>query len=88
SVKERVVWKAWRMGMMGRRRFDLGARLSRLLMRPISKRGWIRKAPPPISGWTSTRDFPLVASKSLKERLAAREKHGRAKPSQTNRDRP
>ncbi len=88
SVKERVVWKAWRMGMMGRRRFDLGARLSRLLMRPISKRGWIGKAPPPISGWTSTRDFPLVASKSLKERLAAREKHGPAKPSQTNRDRP
>lgn len=80
SAKERGVWKAWRIGMMGRRRFDLGARLSRLLMRPISKNGWIRKAPPPISGWTSTRDFPLVTSKSLKARLARRGKHGRAKP--------
>jgi L-lactate dehydrogenase complex protein LldF len=79
SMKERLVWKAWRMGMMGRRRFDLGARLSRLFMRPISRRGWIRKAPPPISGWTSTRDFPLVAAKTLKKRLSDRQKTRRSK---------
>ncbi len=82
SARERLVWKAWRIGMMGRRRFDLGARLARLFMRPISRRGWIRKAPPPVSGWTSTRDFPLVASESLKKRLADREKSHNA-----NRDR-
>ncbi len=79
SVKERFVWKAWRLGMMGRRRFDIGARISRFLMLPLSKDGWIRKAPPPISGWTSTRDFPLVAAKSLKKRLARRSTPGNAK---------
>jgi L-lactate dehydrogenase complex protein LldF len=83
SVKERMLWKSWRIGMMGRRRFDLGARISRWLLRPMSKRGWIKKAPPPLSGWTTTRDFPLAASKSLKQRLADRKK-----PGGTNRDRP
>ncbi|MCZ6539385.1 MAG: LutB/LldF family L-lactate oxidation iron-sulfur protein [Chloroflexi bacterium] len=90
SLKERVIWKTWRIGMMGRLRFDLGARLSRLLMRPLSKRGWIRKAPPPISGWTSTRDFPLAAPESLKSRLAGRTKAAseHAGRGQKNRDRP
>ena len=83
SLKERMLWKSWRIGMMGRRRFDLGARISRWLLRPMSKRGWIKKAPPPLSGWTTTRDFPLAASKSLKQRLADRKK-----PGGTNRDRP
>lgn len=83
SMKERMLWKSWRIGMMGRRRFDLGARISRWLLRPMSKRGWIKKAPPPLSGWTTTRDFPLAASKSLKQRLADRKK-----PGGTNRDRP
>ena len=88
SAKERFVWKAWRMGMMGRRRFDLGARLSRLLMRPLSRRGWIKKAPPPVSGWTSTRDFPLVAARSLKIRLAARTKSSSKDPGQKRRGQP
>ena len=88
SAKERFVWKAWRMGMMGRRRFDLGARLSRLLMRPLSRRGWIKKAPPPVSGWTSTRDFPLVAARSLKIRLAARTKSSSTDPGQKRRGQP
>ncbi len=83
SLKERMLWKSWRIGMMGRRRFDLGARISRWLLRPMSKRGWIKKAPPPLSGWTTTRDFPLAAAKSLKQRLADRKK-----PGGTNRDRP
>lgn len=74
SMTERMLWKSWRIGMMGRRRFDFGARMSRFLMRPISKHGWIKKAPPPVSGWTTTRDFPLVAAKTLKQRLAARKK--------------
>jgi len=72
SAKERGLWKAWRMGMMGRSRFDLGARLAATALLPFTRNGWLKKAPPPISGWTSTRDFPAVASKSLRSRLNKR----------------
>jgi L-lactate dehydrogenase complex protein LldF len=74
TFMERAIWKIWRVGMMGRRRFDWGAHIAYLLMRPISSNGWIKKAPPPISGWTLSRDFPLIARKSLKSRLNRRRK--------------
>jgi len=74
SAAERGIWKAWRIGMMGRKRFDWAARLSRIALLPIARGGWLKKAPPPISGWTSTRDFPLTAAKSLKSRLSSRAK--------------
>ena len=74
KLAERAVWKAWRMGMMGRGLFDWGARIAYLLMRPFSINGWIKKAPPPISGWTFSRDFPLIAGESLKSRLKSRHK--------------
>jgi len=78
TTRERTVWKAWRIGMMGRKRFDIGARLSRLFLRPMARNGWLKKAPPPISGWTSTRDFPLVSSSSLKARLNKRSKKAKS----------
>ena len=74
KLAERAIWKAWRIGMMGRGRFDWGARIAYLLMRPFSINGWIKKAPPPISGWTFSRDFPLIAGESLKSRLKRRHK--------------
>jgi hypothetical protein len=42
----------------------------RFFIRPIARNGWIRKAPPPVSGWTTTRDFPLITHKSLRSRFA------------------
>jgi L-lactate dehydrogenase complex protein LldF len=78
SAGERLVWKSWRIGMMGRKRFDIGARLARLMLRPMARNGWLRKSPPPISGWTSTRDFPLLAAGSLKSRLSKRRKKAKS----------
>lgn len=72
SAKERGIWKAWRMGMMGRRRFDIGSRIASIALKPLSRNGWLTKAPPPISGWTSTRDFPAISMSSLKSRLRKR----------------
>jgi len=72
SAKERGIWKMWRIGMMGRKRFDMGARLAGLALRPLSRGGWLKKAPPPISGWTSSRDFPSISSSSLKSKLSKR----------------
>ncbi len=77
SITERGIWKMWRFGMMGRKRFDIGARLSGLALLPFTKNGWLKKAPPPISGWTSTRDFPAIASKSLKSRFGKRDRNSR-----------
>jgi L-lactate dehydrogenase complex protein LldF len=76
GLRERFTWKAWRFGMSGRGRFDLGARLARLALAPFSRRGWARRAPPPVSGWTSSRDFPSPARESFgkrwKKRMAGR----------------
>ncbi len=74
SATERRIWKTWRIGMMGRKRFDMAARLANLALRPFAQNGWLKKAPPPISGWTSSRDFPTVSPSSLKSRLKKRKK--------------
>ena len=72
SAKERGIWKAWRMGMMGRKRFDIGSRIASIALKPLSRNGWLKKAPPPLSGWTSTRDFPAISASSLKSILKKR----------------
>lgn len=72
STEERGIWKIWRIGMMGRKRFDIASRIASIVMKPISRNGWLKQAPPPISGWTSTRDFPAIATNSLKSRLKKR----------------
>jgi L-lactate dehydrogenase complex protein LldF len=48
-----------------RRGQRLGAWLSRLLPRRL---GWLRWLPPPLSAWTTSRDFPLFASRSFMAR--------------------
>ena len=77
SAGERGIWKAWRIGMMGRKRFDIGARIAGLALRPLSRNGWLKKAPPPISGWTSSRDFPTISTSSLRSKMSKRGKGGK-----------
>jgi len=77
SRRESLLWKVWRFGMMGPRRFSLGARLGRLALRPLARAGWVRRAPPPMSGWTASRDFPLPAAKPFRERFRNRKGGGR-----------
>ncbi|MEX0926410.1 MAG: LutB/LldF family L-lactate oxidation iron-sulfur protein [Dehalococcoidia bacterium] len=73
SFAERIVWKAWRFGMSSRGRFDLGARAARAVLKPLSVGGWLRRSPPPVSGWTSSRDFPLPASESFRAKFKRRQ---------------
>ena len=72
SAGERLTWRVWRWGMQGGRRYGLLSRVGRALMLPLSRAGWIRSAPGPLSGWTSSRDFPLPAKRSLAKRLKRR----------------
>jgi L-lactate dehydrogenase complex protein LldF len=63
------------------RRFQTAGRLTAKLMHATSRNGWIRWLPPPLSGWTSTRDFPVMAVESFQERWARRSKLPEQKPS-------
>jgi L-lactate dehydrogenase complex protein LldF len=55
---------AWVMAGPGRFRF--GSRLLRL-GRLLSRRGSIRRLPPPLSGWTQARDAPVPAPQSFRD---------------------
>jgi L-lactate dehydrogenase complex protein LldF len=54
----------WLFG--GRRRFGLAARLGRTVQRPAVRRGAIRRLPPPLAGWTRTRDLEPLARESFR----------------------
>jgi L-lactate dehydrogenase complex protein LldF len=49
-------------------RFRLAQRVARLAQCPFVRNGRIARLPPPLSGWTSTRDLPPVAKRSFRER--------------------
>ncbi|MEV0269120.1 LutB/LldF family L-lactate oxidation iron-sulfur protein [Hamadaea sp. NPDC050747] len=60
---------AWTMSSAGR--FRLGERLLRL-GRLITRRGRIRRLPPPLSAWTDTRDLPAPPQQTFRDWWAAR----------------
>ena len=70
TLPERVTWKVWRWGMMGRRRYRIMTGIGRTLLSPFSRQGWIGRAPMPLSGWTRSRDFPLPKRSGLSGLLA------------------
>ena len=55
---------AWSFGSA--RRYRLGQRLARLGQLPFVRGGRIRRLPPPLSAWTSTRDLKPVAAESFR----------------------
>ena len=69
---ERLVWKAWRFGNMKPGRFRAGGKLAHLFGRPFARGGMFRRLPPPLSGWTRSRDLPLTASTPFRDRFKAR----------------
>lgn len=71
---ERMTWKAWRQGMMSRRRFEAGANVGKLITSPMKRDGWLSKVPPPISGWTDSREFPAPADKTFGKMFADRKR--------------
>ena len=54
---------AWVFGK--RWRLDVAERLARVAQRPFRRDATIRRAPPPLSAWTRTRDLPAVPSESF-----------------------
>ena len=76
GIGERLTWKAWQKGMMSRSRFEAGSTIGKIVTTPLKRDGWLSKAPPPISGWTNSRDFPAPAPKSFGKLFAERTKKG------------
>lgn len=42
--------------------FNFGAAAARWITRALSSNGWLKRLPPPLSGWTDHRDFPAFAA--------------------------
>jgi L-lactate dehydrogenase complex protein LldF len=73
SRLEGLVFRAWGRLIGGRRRYELVLRLARLLQRALPQAGgMIRRLPPPLQGWTMSRDFPPLAAESFQERRRKR----------------
>ncbi|HSH79461.1 MAG TPA: LUD domain-containing protein, partial [Herpetosiphonaceae bacterium] len=70
---ERLSMRAWRVGMSSAAAYRASVRLARTGLRVLERRGKIRRLPPPLSGWTRSRDFPPFARRSFRERWADRQ---------------
>lgn len=52
--------------------FRAAGRWSAIASRLVATRGWIRRLPGPLAGWTKSRDFPPMAAESFQDRWKKR----------------
>jgi L-lactate dehydrogenase complex protein LldF len=63
---ERIVYKTWAWGLKSPFLFGMIGQMQKWeLRRRASGSGWIKKVPPPGSGWTNIRDLPAPAKKTF-----------------------
>lgn len=55
------------------RLYKLGMRAHSVASNLFAKEGWLKKLPPPLSGWTDHRHFPAFAKRSFRQAWAERE---------------
>ena len=69
SKTEKLLIKGWRIAVTNTFTLSMANRLGRLLQAPLlTGEGWLRRLPPPLSGWTRYRDFPRVSSRPFRAR--------------------
>ena len=65
---ERVLFKTFARLLVHPTLYRLGARIGRILQRPLIREGRIRALPFFFGRWTKTRDLPPVAARTFQER--------------------
>jgi L-lactate dehydrogenase complex protein LldF len=78
---ETLLFKVWAYLMQHPRLYAWSTAVASVLQRPMARRGWIEKLPPPFRGWTQSRDFKVAASPSFRQRwlhTLQYERHGAA----------
>ncbi len=69
----RIGMRLWRIGMTSPALYRLGAALAGMLTRLLAGRaGVIRRLPPPLDGWTRSRDFPAFGKGTFRARYCWR----------------
>lgn len=71
SRVESMVMRGWRLTVGGPKMFTMAGKVASLLQWPLSRNRFLRRLPPPLSGWTRSRDFPKVAAKPFRSRWSA-----------------
>ena len=64
---EKAAMRAMYRAFSSRRAYEGAQRVARLGARPFGRRGRIERLPFPLSGWTSTRDFPVPPEETFRE---------------------
>jgi L-lactate dehydrogenase complex protein LldF len=63
---ERLLFHLWAVVMRHPRLYTLATSLAATFAKPLARRGWITKLPPPFHGWTASRDFKAPARRSFR----------------------
>jgi L-lactate dehydrogenase complex protein LldF len=65
---EALAFRSWARAMRSPRLYRLGTWLaSRTLGRWLGRRGWLRRLPGGLGGWTASRDFPAPAPQRFRD---------------------
>ncbi len=73
---ERFIYKSWAMSLRSPLLYRWMGRMQQWALRAVARDGWVRKVPPPGSGWTMVRDLPAPAKKSFHQLWKQRGKDG------------
>src|SRR5690606_21064103 len=71
---ERQAMKSFLFAMQSRTRYEQAGRMAGLASRMLASLsgGAVKTLPPPLSGWTNSRDFPPFAKKPFRQQWAER----------------
>nr|MBC8463592.1 DUF3390 domain-containing protein [Deltaproteobacteria bacterium] len=69
NFKEKLLYSAWSWMIQNRWLYDLGLKMAATGQWLLPKHGdSLHRLPPPLHGWTESRDFKSIAPESFKDR--------------------
>ena len=76
-IKSARRFTLWAWIMHHPRLYEWAIALAALAQKPFVKQGWLSRLPAPFAGWTQSRDFKAVASRSFRQRWQETLQHER-----------